>query len=315
MKKRVIIIPSCILLSLGLGVGTFFLVNYIRRPIVPPRPPEDELDKLEDDQEALMSKYMAHYFDSPTQLLDAFTPHELVNISINHVKQADDYISIHKGYADAFIVHQPINACYLKNSSDYFGKSNYFSEYVSKSLVKSAACRSYGNDLNYRYRMAKDDNVIDEFSAKWTACEEEKVNNVTYRKSFGSCLDRPLSYIISNQSIIKDQCYATYDADKKVFNVELNLDPVNSTRRYVLQMVRNGGLETDPVFESLNLKFIINYEDMVLTELNIDEKYTVLQYGLNIPTHAIGNRKWNYDVSRCKIPSLTENVNYNILEE
>lgn len=291
-KKKIIIISIIGALSLvALGVGGYFLGQWIyinNNTIDYSKLSETE---LEDDQVALMKKYSESVASDYTK---DFKSYELANIGINKIQNHDYVVSKTIGSAKALGVDQSVRAASIKN------KNEYFLENLSVSKLVQTAKRFYQKeDVVKTYNGSE----IDIEKAAWNENPDSELSLKDHEAKWGKQLSRPLLYIISSKTTL-DTSTATKSSDG--YTVKLDLSPKYAVLRYERQIVEISPV-TNPIFHKIHLTLKLDNQ-LNLLSYSVDESYSVVMVIL-VETAVKLEETYTYDVET-KIPNLTEDFKY-----
>lgn len=229
----------------------------------------------------------------------SFTPSELVNIGLEKYRQEKYSYSIGVGAANT-ILKQEIRNAQIRNDNEYFEES------ISTSSMVKLANRS-------RQNLEKDG--IDHYVGKAVSAEvgeypdnPNKYTNDEYKAKLGRTLDRMFIYIISDDSVIKDNCTTTKRSDGYV-EVFLDLHPDISTYFYKIQMKEISNLDNMPTFTSLKHTYIFD-KDMNLKYLRVNEVYKATM-GMTVEINNLIDYYY-HPGEKLEIPNNNQPINYSI---
>ena len=242
------------------------------------------------------SELLKEYEKNPNK---EFTPAELVNIGLEKYRRCENSYSIGVGTAST-IVNQTIRNAQIKNGDKYFEES------ISRSSVVSLANRvtqtGVGQSINL-YKGKADDSESGKYKDEPVTYEPDK-----YKEECGKTLDEMFIYIISNQSVIAENCSITKTTE--IIKVELELDVNIATYYYKKQMKSISNLSGLPTFDSLKHTYIFS-TDMTLLHSKVDEKYKAAMTGISASIHNTINYYYHAN-EYLEIPSLDQAINYSI---
>lgn len=243
------------------------------------------------DAKELLQKYE----DNPN---GNYSPADLVNIGLEKYRNNENCFSYSIGVGET-IVSQEVRNFQIKNGDRYFEES------ISTSSMVTLANRVYqdGKDGEIEFYKGK---AVTVDSGSYP--ESPRVmSQEEYKGMFGKTLDRIFIYILSDQSVISEECSVS-KSDGKVI-VKLSLDPDKATYNYKLQMLNISGLDNLPTFQYLKHEYIFD-EQMNLLQYTLDEEYDA-QMMVNAHIHAQIAVKC-FPGEYLKIPAITENLNYTL---
>ena len=227
-----------------------------------------------------------------------FTPAELVNIGLEKYRNCENSYSIGVGQAST-IVNQSIRNFQIKNGNDYF------EEQISKSSMVALANRATqkGDDKVQVYKGKAKDTEVSEYTNGSDAYESEE-----YKASWGKTMQEMFIYLISNDTVLTNQCSISKKDGKT--KVHLELDTETASYYYKVQMKNLSNLSALPTFEYLKQTYTFN-EDMMLLHLAIDEKYQASMSGVTATIQ--NNIDYYYHANEFrKIPEINENLDYSV---
>lgn len=127
--------------------------------------------------------------------------------------------------------------------------------------------------------------------ATWTF--DKNYSAAQYSAMNGVMPDAPHPYIISDKTI--DQASEiTLNTETGNYEFTVTLKTVESALLYYKQVQRSGGLEADPEFHSIEIKFSIN-QDWQFVETDIVESYKAVKFGLPVTCDGTLTTVYNYD--------------------
>jgi len=248
-------------------------------------------EAFQDDSAALLQRYEANPNDN-------YSPSQLVNIGLEKYRNQENSYSYSVGIGET-VVSQDIRNYQIKNGDHYFEES------ISTSSMVSLANRVYQNGVDGDIEFYKGKSVTNE-SGSYP--ESPRVmSKEDYKSTFGKTPDRMFIYILSDQSVIENECSVS-KSDGKI-TVKLSLDPDKATYNYKLQMMNISGLDNLPVFQYLKHEYIFDSQ-MNLLQYTLDEEYDA-QMMVSAHIHALINVKC-FPGQYLKIPGLKDNLNYTL---
>lgn len=303
------LIPVTVITILGGWVGGVFVVSNLNS-----RPPIDVDDKkieaLDNKAKAEANKYNTLTAEQklPENIVNVLTPAELTNVALRFTGNETNFQGITIGYVDAesiIPIRQEVNSYSIKH-----GEKGFF-ESLSASLFVKLAYRfysqtAYDNVKQYNGTYSGDPRG----EATWGDQVVKTMTKQEYATAWGAPLDRPLLYLICNDTTLKDPekpSSAKYEDGE--IKIDLNLVPIDASLRYVLQMRTMSDLEEYPVFDSINLKFSID-TSLKIKQVDIDEQYTAKKFSLSTPSHGVLTKKFTYE--NMDLPKLNEHCNYDV---
>lgn len=296
MSKKAIIITSTVgvvVVALGVVGGTFLgkmiFVEEVDHSGI-------NIDSLDDDRNALMSKYNANKTLSANELIKTFKPYELVNIGLNKIDEHEHVVTIGQGDVVAMGQDQGIRAYTIKDGD------NIMCESISAGILKIAK-RFYQDKTNVKY-------YIGDCSSLTSYTFREDQLQETYSISdfidaWGKDYTRPSIYIVSSKTVT--ECSSKVNEDGNI-EVSLELDPFSSVARYVKQMRLMSDLQKDPNFSKLHIDYVLD-KDLNLLEDTTIETYKTYYLGLWVDTTGTIVEKRYYDEG-INIPAITEDCDY-----
>jgi len=291
-KRNAIITYSLIAVTaIGLGVTTGVIVKRTTSQVVTDYG-EFNPENFQADSKELLRRYNMNANAS-------FTPSELVNIGLEKYRQEKYSYSIGVGAANT-ILKQEIRNAQIRNDNEYFEES------ISTSSMVKLANRS-------RQNLEKDG--IDHYVGKAVSAEvgeypdnPNKYTNDEYKAKLGRTLDRMFIYIISDDSVIKDNCTTTKRSDGYT-EVFLDLHPDISTYFYKIQMKEISNLDNMPTFTSLKHTYIFD-KDMNLKYLRVNEVYKATM-GMTVEINNLIDYYY-HPGEKLEIPNNNQPINYSI---
>ena len=280
-------IVSTVAIASGLAVGIL-----VGKMMSAKGAPADEIyvdPALEDDYDALMKRYE----EDPS--ISNFRDYELANISWLKFAQETHTHTISHGTVDAGLVKQKIFAHDVRKDNQFFTES------LSYSGIKKCGVRFYQDDSGVTEYVAKD--IKENGTATWDENKSTSVSLEKHEDSWGKTLDRPVIYIISDATVLKESRQESNGG----YIIDLDLDPSKSVLRYIKQMISISNLEDAPEFHHVHLQFTLD-ADLNLDTFVVEESYTVFVFGRN-DSSATLTQKF-YHTSDEEIPELHENYNY-----
>lgn len=231
-----------------------------------------------------------------------FTPAELVNIGLEKYRRCTNSYSYGVGTAST-IVNQTIRNAQIKNGDQYF------EETISRSSMVAIANRvtqtGIGNGVTLNKGKANNSESGTYKDEATTFTSEQ------YKEDWGKTLDEMFIYIISNESVIADNCAITRTDD--LIQVYLELDVDISTYYYKYQMKSISNLSALPTFDSLKHTYTFS-TDMTLLHSKVDEKYKAAMAGVSASIHNVIDYYYHAN-EFLEIPSLDETIDYSLKGE
>ena len=275
--------------AIGLGIGGGIILKKKLGQV--------EIDYSGFDSNAFQAdakSLLREYEKNPNQ---DFTPAELVNIGLEKYRTCENSYSIGVGTAST-IVNQSIRNAQIKNGD------NYFEEQISRSSMVSLANRINATEDNATvYKGKAKDSEIAEYTNESTDYSPDE-----FKSMWGKTLPEMFVYIISNDTVIDDNCTVTKKDDK--IQINLDLDPEIASYNYKIQMKTLSNLTALPSFEYLRQTYTFT-SDMTLLHLKIDEKYSASMSG--ITANIVNTLDYYYHANEyLKIPELNEQFNYSV---
>ena len=279
---------------IGLGIGGGVLVYNFFFSFTAYDYSKLSVEELEDDQEALMKKYV-HGKDLQTYN-NKFKPYELANIAQYNKEAMDCNTTLQVGVVKAMggSVEQTIRSSTIKNHN------SYFMENISRSNFVKVAKRFYGDDTNTKCYVGKcvdvDKGEYDEF----TTCTNEE-----FTEDWGKPISQSCIYLISSKTTLE----STSEVIGNQIKLSLELHPNYSVVKYVKQMKSVSGLKTPPVFSNVHLDIYLEIlnGDLVPVVTDITESYYVNE---PIKSDATGTIHEITLYDDGAIPEVSEKVNY-----
>lgn len=284
-KISTIVITSIVVVSAiagGLALGIYFGKSYYDTG--KDYSVYSVLD-YEDDNAALFEEY------KNGKAISEFEPYQLVNISLEQLKQEKSFQSITHGNVDAALVQQSIFAEDVKNGNEYYTES------VSYSNIVKCAVRFYQTDDTVTEYWGHE--IKSNGDATWADRKGEEMTSAEHEDTWGKTLDRPVIYIISSKTVLESEVTETEEG----YEVTMSLDPTTSVLRYIKQMCSISNLKKNPEFRYVNLSFKLDKELNMIQE-TVKENYVVFVVGTNESTATL-----TIDYKRgedFKIPGLDE---------
>ena len=240
------------------------------------------------------AKLVEEYEKNPNK---DFTPAELVNIGLEKYRRCTNSYSYGVGTAST-IVNQTIRNAQIKNGDQYF------EETISRSSMVAIANRVTQTGVGQGVSLNKG-KANDSESGTYKN-EPIEYTSEQYKEDWGKTLDEMFIYIISNESVIAENCVTTKTDD--FIQVYLELDVDISTYYYKYQMKSISNLSALPTFSSLKHTYTFS-KDMTLLHCKVDEKYKAAMAGVSASIHNVID--YYYHANEFKeIPSLDEKIDY-----
>lgn len=248
------------------------------------------------DGKALLASYA-----SDPKFIDKCSPADIVNIGLEKYRQCKNCYSIGTGVAST-IVSQTIRNFQIKNNNKYFEESISYSSMVA--LANRAIQAGTTGDINlYKGKATGSESGSYPSEDKGTTYSQEK-----YKAYLGKTLNEMFIYLISNNSVVTDECEVKR-TDNKGYQVKLTLHPDIATYYYKFQMKNISGLDGLPSFEYVRHTYTFD-QYMCLETLHVDEKYTA-SMGVSVSiTNSIDYRY--YFEEYLEIPKNNESLDYSI---
>ena len=245
------------------------------------------------------SQLLEAYNKNPNQ---DFTPAELVNIGLEKYRRCENSYSYGVGTAST-IVSQTIRNAQIKNGDHYFEES------ISRSSMVSIANRVEQVGINNGVSLFK--GKANDSNTGTYKNNPIEYDSETYKKDWGKTLDEMFIYIISNESVIPEEC--SIKKEKDIISVTLDLDVNISSYYYKHQMKSISNLSGLPTFESL--KHIYTFSsDMTLLHCKVDEKYKAAMAGVSASIHGVIDYYYHAN-EYLEIPSLDQKIDYSLKGE
>ncbi|MBP3344688.1 MAG: hypothetical protein J6K97_00600 [Clostridia bacterium] len=197
-----------------------------------------------------------------------------------NAKQASSYSIIGTGKVIAMNVPQTVY------SAKKFDGNTYTFESISAGMLTVATCdvMDYNGSKVKVYQGKKPRKD----GADWVY--DSEMTTEEFEATVGVMPDGILPYIISEKTI-ESSTEVVYDDASGNYSFTIVLKPIESVLLYYKQVRRSGGLEADPEFKSIEIKFTLNENwDFVSTE--IKESYRAVKFGL--PVTCNGTLTTNY---------------------
>ena len=297
MKKNVVIYISIIVSALVIGGAGGAIAKRLlgKENIVY----VGNVDSMRANAPEILKRYEAYNGSNPTR---DFQTWELINVALEKYRNCEYSYSFSKGVAKT-IVEQQVRNYQIKNGNDYFEES------LSKSKMVSVAKRMYQSGIGGNVKVydgSIPSNNVEEgvFSDGYSDMTSNE-----YENYLGRTLDSMFIYIISEKTVEKQE---TKKLENGYFELNVGLSPNTSTINYQTQMKNISNLDQRPVFDNVNLTFVVD-KDMMLKTLHVNETYSAkmtieVSITNDIDTYYFPNEKM-------EIPSYQEKTNYSIKGE
>lgn len=301
LNKKSIVITSIVcacVLALGIAGGTI-----LGKLVFVQEADHSNLDinALEDNQSALMSKYKNAGSLTLEQYKSKFKPYELANIALNKTGEHENFRSVGKGLVLANVSGIKVNQD-IRSNTVKIGDS-IMSESISASSMIKLAKRFYQDKTSVKY-YSGDYKELEHCIYK-DANLKQTYNLKDFDEEWGREFTRPTIYIISSKTVKE----ATASIDNGELNISLELDPFTSVARYVKQMRMTSDLKKDPNFSKVHIDFKID-SSMNLISTTTDEVYKTYYAGIWADTSGTLTETRYYDEAELTLPSLSEDCNY-----
>ncbi|MBO5394540.1 MAG: hypothetical protein J6A28_01375 [Clostridia bacterium] len=146
---------------------------------------------------------------------------------------------------------------------------------ISAGMITVASCDVLDKNGNVTIYNGKDPH---ESGATWV--DPSTISSDEFKEFSGVMPNAVSPYIISEKTI-DTATEVVYDSESNLYSFTVTLKPVESVLLYYKQVRRSGGLEADPEFHSIEIKFNINENwDFVSTE--ITESYKAVKFGMPV---------------------------------
>ena len=265
----------------------------IKRYVVDPDIIYDgDTSSLEENAEELLRRYEEYKGSNPE---NAFTASELINIGLEKYRTRENCYSFGIGTAHT-VVEQQIRNFQIKRGAEYFEESISTSSMVSIAKRMKQTGKSGGVTL---YNGTATDVEVGNYNVTPESYTQEEYINL-----LGRSLDKMFIYTISSSTVTESKVEKV-DGN---FVINVDLDPMFGTVNYKTQMKNISGLDKLPKFTYVKLKFTFD-SDMLIKELNVDEKYEASMYSMTVPiTNEINY--YYYPDQVMNIPQDNENLDY-----
>ena len=273
----------------GGSIATISIINAVNKKAA-----EKAMNVNPEDHKSDTASLLDEYNNDPNK---EFSIADLVNIGLEKYKQCDNCYSFGVGTAST-VVSQSIRSAQIKNGDKYFEES------VSYSLMEKIATRTYQNGEN-----GQTDTYIGEAinSLKGKYPEEPVHYSYSdYKESWGKNLDEVFIYVISNDTVDKENSKAE-KLDNGNIQISLRLDNEISTYYYKKQMKTISNLDTYPIFKRVDHVYTFS-SDLKLLSCSVDEEYKVTKK-ITVTVKNKINYTYHYD-EYLKIPEMGENLDY-----
>lgn len=290
LKKEFIVIQLIVVLSVGIGMSTGFLLKKKLSPEIIDYT-NIKIENYYEDTEKVMKKYSSY---TGNDVFKDFTVSELINIAQYKYISSPISYSYGVGIGDAKIVKQSIYSYQIRNENEFFEES------LSSSTFVKVAKRMYqtGDEVReYNGQLVSENqgNFDDNFSS---------FTKEDYSERMGKSLDKVFIYIISNQTILS----SSIENDGN-YNITVELDKDISVYHYVHQMKTISSLKDYPIFQYVKLTYTLD-KDLNIISLRTNEKYTATTQSsissdveCSILYHYFANQKID-------IPELNQKLTY-----
>ncbi len=180
-------------------------------------------------------------------------------------------------------------------SAKTFDGKKYSFESISVGLVKVATKEEMNKGENIVYLSTGSSIITNDdgsMSATWEA--EKTLTSEEYKELTGSYVNTINPYIISESTIINKESSTTIKNNDGTYSFIFQLHPIYSVLNYYKQVKRSGGLETDPVFTSIEQTITID-ENWNFISIDTVEKYTAVKFSMGAKCTGTLNTKFLFD--------------------
>lgn len=198
--------------------------------------------------------------ENPDKPIEAYSPEENAYVAAGRLKKLESYRTEVTGkvVAGFFGYTQTIEDVRVKNGEESFTQAKSTSAFVN---VGKQAFFKGG-----RVVMREASNVK---KNEWKdACSVATLEE--YRAGIGSAPTELSNYILNDETILNAELVSVSDG---LYTYRYEIDPEAGTVRYAVKMMRYGGLNALPVFESCTLELTVD-ADWNPVRLKAEDKYT-----------------------------------------
>ena len=288
--------PIALGVAAGIVINEFFIGDsYDYSKVLEEQAQETSKDPAQ--EHALMTKYEA-VKTKGLKFEDYFTSYEMVQIGYDLFASYETSRSITIGYVEAGPVLQSVRGQSIRDHSKYCEES------LSKSSMVQVATRAYldtdKKEVNL-YRGSADTST----TATWNS-EYETYTSAEYEKELGKTAATPLIYIVNKKTVLNSTI--TRDSDNNII-ITASLDPVYSVLKYIYQMKNISGLDSFPMFYSVDTTFTLDGATLLPLKFKVDENYYPRYHGVG--TNSWAHLNLTYEVGgEYSLPAYNENLVY-----
>lgn len=264
--------PTMVLLSCFLGLAAGLKLHDMLKPVLSIT--DGDASRYEADMDAIMAKYQK-VKKSGGDFFTKMEPYEIVNAAYGIYAQKEASYSVSVGSSNAMgLVDQRIESTQMRDGDRYFEESNSSSTYVKL--------------YNRMYQEGDQTTKYWGSTPNYASDKPVKVDNKTYKEEMGRNVSDGLVYIVSDLTESKEdfsgEGLTKVQKNKDgTYTIDMEVDPLTSTLRYVRQMKTISNLKAPPNFSYVHLRWNFT-SDLTLRWFQNKEKYqATLSSGIGSP--------------------------------
>lgn len=288
--------PIALGVAAGIVINEFFIGDsYDYSKVLEEQAQQTSKDPAQ--EHALMTKYEA-VKSKGLKYEEYFKSYEMVQIGYEIFASYETSRSITIGHVDAGPVYQTIRGQSIRDHSKYCEES------LSKSSMVQVATRAYLDTDKKEVRLYRGA-ATTATTASWNS-EYETYTSAEYEKELGKTAATPLIYIVNKKTVLSSEI--TRDEDNNIV-ITASLDPVYSVLKYIYQMKNISGLDSFPMFYSVDTKFTLDGTTLLPLKFSVDENYYPRYHGAG--SNSWGHLDLTYEVGgQYDLPAYDENLIY-----
>lgn len=253
--------PTKILLSCFLGLVAGLKLHDVLKPVLSVT--DGDAERYEADKDAVMAKYQK-IKKSGGDYFAKMEPYEIVNAAYCLYAEKEASYSVSVGFSNAMgLVDQRIESTQMRDGDRYFEESNSSSSFVAL--------------YNRMYQEGNETTKYWGSTPNYGSNKPSKVDNKTYKEEMGRNVSDGLVYIVSSltegkENLSGEGLTKVQKNKDGTYTVDMEVDPLTSTLRYVRQMKTISNLKAPPNFSYVHLRWNFT-SDLTIRWFQSKEKY------------------------------------------